>query len=92
MGAYPLGKHTAVIGLKPVVLYYDRNIGQRPDRIDTARAQQNESRAVPLCQFQEVNGSVEIMLNQLPAAGRPIYAGEHAWIGSGVDDPIDGRD
>ena len=92
MRANPFGQPAALIGFKPIVLYDDRDIRQRPDGIDTARAQKNESRAVPLGQLQEVNGSVEIMLNQLAAAGHSIDAGEHARVGGGVDDPIDRRD
>src|SRR5450432_901228 len=51
VGACPAGKQTIVIGFKSIALWHDRNIRQRPDRIDTARAQQNESGAVPLGQF-----------------------------------------
>ena len=81
-----------MIGFKSVVFYYDRDIRQRLDRINPARTQENESRPVPPGQFEQVNGAVEIVFDQLPAARLTVDPGEHARIGRGVDDPIDGCD
>jgi hypothetical protein len=42
-----------------------------------------------LRQLEQVDGSVEIVFDQLPAARGSIHAREHARVRGGVDDPID---
>lgn len=41
--------------------------------------------------FQQVDGAVEIVLHQLPAAGLAVHPGEHAGVGCGINDPVGGR-
>jgi hypothetical protein len=51
--------------------------------IDTARAQENESRSMLLAIFQQVYRPKKIMLDDLAAVALAVDTGEHARIGSG---------
>ena len=39
-------------------------------------------------EFQNVDGSEQVVLDQLAAAGFSVDAGQHAGIGGGIENPI----
>ena len=46
---------------------------------------------VRLAVFQNIHHASEIMLEKLPTAEPFLHAGQHAWIGCGVDHPVGNR-
>ena len=70
----------------------DRKGGKRRDGVDAARAEENETGAVSLAVFEEIDGAAEVVFDELARAGFAVDAGEDAGVGGGVDDPIDGRE
>jgi len=82
-------KRAILVRFKPVLLYRDRDGGQRLNRINATRAYQNETRSMSFCEFEQVNGPIKIMLDDLPTTCCPIESGKDAWIRSGIDNPID---
>src|SRR5205085_260049 len=67
------------------------NFRERFDRVNAARAHENEASAVTLRHFEQVHRGIKIVLDKLPAARRAIDAGEDTWVRGRVYDPVDGR-
>lgn len=68
----------------------DRKSGKRRDGVDAARAEENETGAVSLAVFEEIDRAAEVVFDELARAGFAVDAGEDAGVGGGVDDPVHG--
>lgn len=71
---------------------FDGERGEGRDRVDAARAEENEAGAVGLAELEHVDRAAQVVLDELAGTGLAIYASEDAGVGGGVDDPIDGRE
>ena len=71
-----------------IVLHFERQARQRSDVVHAAAGEQNEAGVVPPAVFQQIDGALQIVLDELAAAGLAVDAGQHAGDGGGVDDPI----
>src|ERR1017187_420545 len=70
------------------VKFFNFQAAQLRNRIDAARAEQNESRTVPLAVFQNVDRAKQVMFDVLTTAGSAIDTAEHTGICRRVDDPV----
>ena len=69
--------------------HFDGQRAQGRNRIDAARAQEDESGTDALAIFEHVDGAGEIVLDQLTAARPAVDAREHAGIRRAIDHSID---
>lgn len=77
-------------GLEGVGDWLNREVGQRWDRIDAARAEQDESGAVLLAVFEHVDRADKVVVDELSRTGFAVDAGEHTGIRSSIDDKLSG--
>src|SRR5581483_9044241 len=90
-GGEARGRRRGAIQLKALPGQPQWYAGQRGNRVDAAGAQEDEACLVPLAVFEQVQRAIQVVLDQLTAAGTPIDAGEDTWIGGGINDPIGRR-
>ena len=69
---------------------FDGQGGERRDRIDATRAEEDKTGAMGFAEFEEIDRAGEVVFDELAGAGLAVHAREDAGIGGGVDHPIHG--
>lgn len=65
--------------------------GKSPDGVHPAGTEECECRLVSLAELEHIDGSEEVVLDDLSTRGLPDDPRDHARVGGGVDQPIDSR-
>ena len=79
-------------GSKRPVDCLDGKRGKRRDRVDPARAQKNEPRAVPLAKLEDAERADEIVIHDPERRHHATDPGQHARLGGTVEHPVDAAD
>jgi hypothetical protein len=56
------------------------------DGVNAARGEQDETGAVALAVFEEVDGAVEVVVNEIAGRRAAVHTGEDARVGGGDDE------
>lgn len=75
-----------------VIVDFDVQICERGDRIDPACGKEDKAGMPALAGFDQVDGTAEIVLNELAGTGFAIDSSKDAGIGGCINDPIKGAE
>ncbi len=68
---------------------FDFESGKRRDAVDAAGGEENKSGIPALAGFEQVDGTAEVVLDELTGTRFAVDPGEDAGIRGGVDDPFE---